>query len=185
MSVSLTLLGLLDRAPSHGYDLKRHYDRLFGNDRSLSFGQVYATLARLTRDGLIVSQAEPGDGPERKSYAITDAGHDQVADWLNEPVEPAPQLQTLLFIKVVLALLLDRDAAGYLVTQRRTHLARMRELTEMKRTGGPAELLLADYGLFHLEADLRWIDLTEARLGTLAETVRQAETGRNPGPATC
>ncbi|WP_027344471.1 PadR family transcriptional regulator [Hamadaea tsunoensis] len=179
MSVPLTLLGLLDRAPSHGYDLKRHYDTLFGNDKPLSFGQVYASLGRLTRDGLIESRAEPGDGPDRKSYAITDAGHGQVAEWLGEPVEPAPHLQTVLFVKVVLALLLDRDAAGYLDLQRRTHLARMRELTEIKRTGGPAELLLADYGLFHLEADLRWIDLTTARLGTLAETVRIAETGKN------
>ncbi|NUR29166.1 MAG: PadR family transcriptional regulator [Catenulispora sp.] len=179
MSVPLTLLGLLDRAPSHGYDLKRHYDVLFGNDKPLSFGQVYATLARLTRDGLIVARSEAGDGPDRKNYAITEAGHGQVAGWLAEPVEPVPQLQTVLFAKVVLALLLDRDAAGYLDMQRRTHLARMRELTEVKRTSGPVELLLADYGLFHLEADLRWIDLTAARLGTLAETVRLAQTGKN------
>jgi DNA-binding PadR family transcriptional regulator len=171
MSVALTLLGLLDRRPSHGYELKRDYDAHFGKDKPLPFGQVYATLARLTRDGMVVPDVEPGDGPDRKRYAITDPGKAEVEGWIAEPVEPEPHLQTTLFAKVVLALMLGRDAAGYLDVQRSAHLQRMRELTEKKRTGDGAELLLADYGLFHLEADLRWIDLTSARLGALAETV--------------
>ena len=73
MSVPLTLLGLLEREPSHGYDLKRDYDTFFGRGKPLPFGQVYATLARLARDGKAVAgEAEPGDGPDRKRYAITD-----------------------------------------------------------------------------------------------------------------
>ena len=75
----------------------------------------------------------------------------------------------MLFAKVVLALMLDRPAEGYLDTQRAAHLQRMRELTELKRTGGLVDALLADHGLFHLEADLRWIDLTAARLDALGE----------------
>jgi hypothetical protein len=59
-----------------------------------------------------------------------------------------------------------------LETQRSAHLQRMRELTEIKRNGGLVDVLLADHGLFHLEADLRWIDMTSARLSALAETVR-------------
>ena len=70
----------------------------------------------------------------------------------------------MLFAKVVLALMLGRPADEYLDTQRAAHLQRMRELTELKRTGGLVDALLADHGLFHLEADLRWIDLTAARL---------------------
>jgi hypothetical protein len=78
----------------------------------------------------------------------------------------------VLFAKVVLALMLERDAQAYLDAQRGAHLQRMRELTEVKRSGGLVDALLADHGLFHLEADLRWIDLTAARLDALRTEVR-------------
>ena len=173
MSVPLTLLGLLERQPSHGYDLKRDYDLWFGHGRALPFGQVYSTLARLARDGKVVmDEVTPGEGPERKRYVITEAGATEVGTWLAEPVEPEPHLQTVLFAKVVLALMLGRPAQRYLDTQRTAHLRRMRELTETKRTGGLVDALLADHGLFHLEADLRWIELTSARLDALAKEVR-------------
>jgi DNA-binding PadR family transcriptional regulator len=173
MSVPLTLLGLLEREPSHGYDLKRDYDAHFGRGRPLSFGQVYATLGRLARDGKVAAgQAEPGAGPDRKRYVITDAGVTEFEEWLAEPVEPEPYLQTVLFTKVVLALMLGRPAERYLDTQRGAHLRRMRQLTDLKQAGGLVDGLLADHGLFHLEADLRWIDLTAARLDSLAEQVR-------------
>ena len=170
----LTLLGLLEREPSHGYDLKRDYDAYFGRGKPLPFGQVYSTLARLTRDGKVVmGETEPGAGPDRKRYVITEQGATEVQAWLTEPVEPEPHLQTVLFAKVVLALMLDRPAEKYLDTQRAAHLQRMRELTELRRTGSMVDALLADHGLFHLEADLRWIDLTAARLDALAEAVRR------------
>jgi DNA-binding PadR family transcriptional regulator len=173
MSVPLTLLGLLEREPSHGYDLKRDYDAFFGRGKQLPFGQVYATLGRLARDGQVTAgDAEPGDGPDRKRYVITDTGRRVVDTWLAEPVEPEPHLQTVLFAKVTLALMLGKPAAAYLDTQRAAHLRRMQELTEVKRTGPLVDVLLADHALFHLEADLRWIDLTSARLADLAEAVR-------------
>ncbi|MFD0278162.1 PadR family transcriptional regulator [Kitasatospora sp. NPDC127111] len=173
MSVPLTLLGLLEREPSHGYDLKRDYDAFFGRGKPLPYGQVYATLGRLARDGKVVAgEAEPGDGPERKRYVITDAGVTEFEHWLTEPITPEPNLQTVLFTKVVLALMLGRDAETYLNTQRAAHLRRMRELNDLRRDGELVDALLADHGLFHLEADLRWIDLTTARLDALAEAVR-------------
>ena len=173
MTVPLALLGLLEREPSHGYDLKRDYDEFFGRGKPLPFGQVYSTLARLARDGKVeAGEPEPGAGPERKRYVITEQGVTQVHAWLAEPVDPEPHLQTVLFAKVVLALMTDRPAEVYLDTQRAAHLQRMRELTELKRTGGLVDALLADHSLFHLEADLRWIDLTTARLDALAEIVR-------------
>jgi len=172
MSVPLTLLGLLERAPSHGYDLKRDYDTFFGRGKQLPFGQVYATLGRLTRDGKVTpGEAEPGDGPDRRRYVITDTGRDEVDAWLADPVEPEPHLQTVLFAKVTLALMLGKPAERYLNTQRAAHLHRMQELTALKRTGPLVDVLLADHALFHLEADLRWIDLTSARLSELAEAV--------------
>jgi len=173
VTVPLTLLGLLDREPSHGYDLKRDYDAFFGRGKPLPYGQVYSTLARLARDGKIeAGEPEPGAGPERKRYVITPQGVTVVQAWLTEPVDPEPHLQTVLFAKVVLALMTDRPADVYLDIQRAAHLQRMRELTELKRSGALVDALLADHGLFHLEADLRWIDLTAARLDALAEVVR-------------
>jgi DNA-binding PadR family transcriptional regulator len=173
MTVPMALLGLLEREPSHGYDLKRDYDAYFGRGKPLPFGQVYATLARLARDGMVnVGDPEPGSGPERKRYVITEQGVTEVEGWLAEPVEPEPHLQTVLFAKVALALMTGRSAQDYLDAQRSAHLNRMRELTELKRNGNLVDALLADHGLFHLEADLRWIDLTESRLTTLAKQVQ-------------
>ena len=122
---------------------------------------------------MVAGDAEPGAGPDRKRYVITEAGATEVEAWLAEPAEPEPHLQTVLFTKVVLALMLGRPADRYLDAQRAAHLQRMRELTELKRTGGLLDVFLADYGLFHLEGDLRWIDMTAARLGALAEEVRR------------
>jgi DNA-binding PadR family transcriptional regulator len=173
MSVPLTLLGLLEREPSHGYDLKRDYDTYFGRGKPLPFGQVYSTLGRLARDGkVVINDVSPGEGPDRKRYLITELGATELDQWLTEPVEPEPHLQTVLFAKVVLALMLDRPAGEYLDTQRAAHLQRMRQLTEIKRTGSLVDGLLADHGLYHLEADLRWIETTGARLDALKRTVR-------------
>ena len=169
----MTQRGLLDREPSHGYALKRDYDAFFGRGKQLPFGQVYATLGRLARDGKVSGgNAEPGAGPDRKRYAITDAGRTEVDGWLSEPAEPEPHLQTVLFAKVALALMLGKPATAYLDRQRAEHIRRMQELTALKRTGPLVDVLLADHALFHLEADLRWIDLTSARQAELAEVVR-------------
>jgi DNA-binding PadR family transcriptional regulator len=174
VSVPLTLLGLLEREPTHGYDLKRDYDTYFGRDKPLPFGQVYATLSRLTRDGKAVArEAEPGAGPDRKRYVITELGAAEVDAWLSEPVQPEPHLQTVLFAKVVLALMLGRPADQYLDRQRAAHLQRMRELTDLKEHGDLMDTLLADHGLYHLDVDLRWIDHTAARLDVLAQAVNQ------------
>jgi DNA-binding PadR family transcriptional regulator len=173
MSVPLTLLGLLGREPSHGYELKRDYDTYFGREKPVPFGQVYATLGRLARDGKVVpGESEAGAGPDRKRYAITEVGRAEVEAWLVEPMEAESHLQTVLFAKVMLALMLGQPADRFLDAQRAAHLQRRRELNELKRTGGLVDALLADHGLFHLEADLRWIDITEGRLPALAQVVQ-------------
>jgi DNA-binding PadR family transcriptional regulator len=172
MTVSTTLLGLLEPEPSHGYELKRGYDSLFGGDRQLSFGQVYGTLNRLERDGLVTAGGlAPGSGPDRKRFAITPDGVAALEEWLDRPEPPEPHLQPVLFAKVVLAVLSGRPAARYLDTQRAAHLERMRSLNTQRRSARLTESLTAEYGLFHLEADLRWMDLTAARLDQLAAEV--------------
>jgi len=173
MSVPLTLLGLLERGPSHGYDLKRDYDAYFGRGRPLRYSQVYATLSRLARDGKTVpGPVEQGAGPERRRYVITEAGIAEVEQWLAEPAPPEPDLTSELFAKVVLALMLGRRADSYLDVQRAAHLQRMRELTELKRDSDQIGVLLADHAIYRLEADLRWIDHTAARLDLLARAVQ-------------
>jgi len=174
VTVPLTLLGLLERGPSHGYDLKRDYDAFFGRGKPLRYSQVYATLSRLARDGkAIPGPTEQQAGPERRRYVITGAGMADVQRWLAEPAPPEPDLQDELFAKVVLALLLGRPAESYLDIQRGAHLERMRELTELKRAGEPLDVLLADHAIYRLEADLRWIDHTAARLDLLSRAVRR------------
>ncbi len=168
------MLGLLGAGPSHGYDLKHSWDRWFSTTRLLAFGQVYATLARLARDGLITQiDSAPGSGPERKRYEITDAGRAKVADWLATPEPPDASIQADLFAKTVIALMLDDDAAGLLDAQRARHMERMRELTRLKTGGDLRTVLLADHALFHIEADLRWMETTAARLGELRTALRE------------
>ncbi|MEU7132093.1 PadR family transcriptional regulator [Streptomyces sp. NPDC046261] len=173
MSIGHTLLGLLESGPCHGYDLKRAFDERFGQDRPLHYGQVYSTMSRLLKNGLVeVDGVEHGGGPERKRYAITDAGITDVEQWLAQPEKPEPYLQSTLYTKVVLALLTGRDADALLDAQRSEHLRLMRELTRRKRDGDLADQLICDHALFHLDADLRWLELTAARLGQLAQAVR-------------
>ncbi|MEV6564165.1 PadR family transcriptional regulator [Streptomyces kronopolitis] len=173
MSIGHTLLGLLESGPRHGYDLKRTFDAHFGQDRPLHYGQVYATMSRLLKNGLVeVDGVEAGAGPERKRYAITDAGISDVAQWLARPEKPEPYLQSTLYTKVVMALLTGRDATELLDSQRAEHQRLMRGLTERKRTGELADQLICDHALLHLEADLCWLELTADRLDKLAETVR-------------
>jgi DNA-binding PadR family transcriptional regulator len=180
VSISYALLGLLEGASRHGYDLKQSYDRRFGGTKPIRFGQVYRTLAQLERDGRVeVLGVEAGAGPDRKRYAITAEGVTDLDAWLAEPEEPQPQLQAVLFTKVVLALMSGRPAGQYLDAQRAKHLAAMKALTNARRKAtSTQDTLLADYQLFHIEADLRWLDHTESRLASLAEEVRD-----DPGPA--
>ncbi|ABW11669.1 transcriptional regulator, PadR-like family [Parafrankia sp. EAN1pec] len=173
MSIGHALLGLLESGPRHGYDLKRSYDDRFGHDRPLHYGQVYATLARLLKNGLVeVDGVTPGGGPDRKRYAITDTGIADVERWLAQPEKPDLYLQSTLYTKIVLALLTGRPAVDLLDAQRSEHLRLMRELTRRKVGGDLADQLVCDHALFHLEADLRFLELAAARLDQLAAKVR-------------
>jgi DNA-binding PadR family transcriptional regulator len=172
MSLGHTLLGLLESGPRHGYDLKRTFDETFGHQRSLHYGQVYSTMSRLLRHGLVeIAGIEPGDGPERKRYAITTAGVTDVEDWLATPEKPEAYLQSTLYSKVVLALLTRRDAAEILDSQCSEHLRLMRVLVDRTHEGNLADRLVCEHALLHLEADLRWLELAAARLDALTRVV--------------
>lgn len=173
MTIALAFLALLEARPRHGYDLKNAYDRHFGRDRPLHYGQAYATLARLLKNGLAaIDGTEPGGGPDRKRYAITEAGVAGVQRWLDEPEDPAATPPSTLYAKIVGAVLTGRSAAAVLDAQRAANLRVMRELTRRRSDGGPADQLLRDHAMVHLEADLRWLEHAEARLDELTSAVR-------------
>lgn len=172
MTVPLTLLGLLSRSEMHGYDLKRLYDRVVSPDRPILAGQIYSTLQRLERDRRIaVVAVEQDEGPERRRFALTAEGVQDLRSWFESPESPAPYLPSALFAKVVVALMDGYPVEQLLDSQRAAHLQRMRELTRERREGELPQALLADFTLFHLEADLRWLDLTAARLRQLEASI--------------
>lgn len=163
------MLGLLAGGPRHGYDLKRAHDDRMPQARPLAYGQVYATLGRLERDGLVTAAGrDRGGGPDRTAYQLTTAGRTALDDWLGTVEPPAPYVASTLLAKVVVALLVaDRDrAAAYLVAQRAAHTARLRELTIRKSDPGASlgEVIAADFAITHLDADLRWLATTLDRV---------------------
>jgi DNA-binding PadR family transcriptional regulator len=177
MSTAHVLLGLLAGGPRYGYDLKRAHDDRLPQAKPLAYGQVYATLGRLERDGLVERAGqEQGSGPERTSYGLTTLGRERLAAWLTEVEAPAPHLTGALFSKVVVALMAAGvdQARGYLIAQRGAHMTRMRELTKTKIAPGASvgDVLAADYAIGHLDADLRWLETTLARVAELEKEVK-------------
>jgi DNA-binding PadR family transcriptional regulator len=174
VSVSRTLLGLLEPGPQHGYTLRQRYDTWFAAGRPLKSAQVYATLQRLARDGYVdLAGIEAGEGPDRRVYTITPAGVGELQRWLDtHEVPDVSASRRALFAKVVLALASGRPAEPLLDSQRQAHLARMRELRTARQRGDLLEQLDADFEMYHLDADLKWMDGAQARLDRLAAVVR-------------
>ena len=164
MPLGHTLLGLLEGAPRHGYELKSRYDDNFPETRPMPFGQVYATLSRLHRDELVdIAAVESGAGPDRKLYVITPAGVADLERWIADPT-PVQQVRSELLSRVIVALLTGRDPDAVLDTQRGVHLVRMRQLTERRRNADLTTAMACDHELFHLEADVKWIEHAAKRL---------------------
>jgi DNA-binding PadR family transcriptional regulator len=177
MSVSRTLLGLLEPKAQHGYTLRQRYDFWFGTQRPLKSAQVYSTLHRLTRDGFVdLAGVAAGEGPDRRLYAITEAGVYELDRWLQEPEVPeVSATRRVLFAKVVLALQSGRPARSLLDAQRQAHHDRLRDMRKARQAGDLMTQLDADFEMYHLDADLKWIDGAEARLDRLAAHIREAK----------
>jgi DNA-binding PadR family transcriptional regulator len=176
VSTPHVLLGLLADGPKHGYDLKRAHDLKLPRAKPVAFGQVYATLGRLVRDGLVVPAGQDRDaGPDRTSYELTDDGRKALTEWIAAVEAPMPHLSSVLLAKVVVALLVgDVDQArGYLAAQRAAHTIRLRELTAVKTdpAASLSDVIAADFGIAHLDADLRWLQTTLDRVADLHREV--------------
>lgn len=175
MSVSYAILGMLDVKPSYGYDLKKFYDSFFGQTKALAYGQVYGTLSRLNRDGSIeetTDDDEKSGGPDRIRYQITKTGEQELNGWLQKMEEPSSEIQPTLYMKTVLSILIGGETADYLDSQRDYHLDKMRELTKRKMNSPISDKLVIDHKLMHIEADIKWIDLTVSRLGALKKEIK-------------
>lgn len=167
MSVRHSLLAILAAEPTHGYALKAAFEKSTANAWPLNVGQVYTTLARLERDGLVVSEGT-GDGP-RQSWRITAAGREQLAAWYASPIVDDPPPRDELAIKVLLAVAADvEDVGAILADQRAATMDRLQELTRQKMRADPRRelpwVLLLDALILKAEAEVKWLDLCEARL---------------------
>ena len=166
MSVGHVLLGVLAEGPAHGYDIKRAHDARFPGAKPLAFGQVYQSLGKLERDGVVeVAETSQEGGPERTTYSLTTRGQGALTGWLEEPEPAGPYAADELVRKTVTALRTGADAGGFLTKQRSIHLAKMRELLAVQSTHGDTDARIAiDHTIAHLDADLRWLETAAARV---------------------
>jgi DNA-binding PadR family transcriptional regulator len=165
MATNEVVLALLRSGPAHGYDLKRDHDEWFADSRPLAFGQIYATLNRLEREGLVqVVETRSESGPERTVYALDERGEERLREWLAEPAGAAASSADEIVRKTVAALRTGDDPAEFLSRQRAAHLRRMRELKTGAPGPDPIRRLARDHLIAHLDADLRWLETAAERV---------------------
>lgn len=157
-------LALLAVAPAHGYELGHALEQRFGPLLpALNAGQIYTTLGRLERDGLVRGSDVEGDARGKRVYELTDAGRAELLAWAGEPTVGG-RLKDEFFMKLVLATAAGAVGAKALIDrQRREYLQSLRDLETLASGNGDIASLLAEGAALHLEADLRWLDLCEAR----------------------
>ena len=162
------LLGLLAQEQSHGYDLKNAFEVMLGGTWPLNIGQVYTTLARLERDGLVESQVVPQDLlPDRKVYSLTGAGQEELEHWLAEATAGSIRLKDEFFVKLLVHQLVGSDGLSALIwKQRQVYMQTLAQLTALRADPAlePATVLLVEGAILHVEADLEWLDLCEEKL---------------------
>ena len=180
MSVKLGLLALLDEQPMYGYQLHSAFKERTGGTWPLNIGQVYTTLSRLERDGLVEPTGTDDEGRQR--YALTEAGRDELETWFASPVARADRPRDELAIKLAVALSVSGvDVRDVIQTQRTATLRDLQELTRQKlRTSDEdiAGLLALDSLVFQAEAESRWLDSCEERLVRRPAQPKQKNRGR-------
>ena len=177
MSVRHALLGLLARRPRHGYELRAAFEAIVGGEQNWDVkpAQVYTTLERLAQARLVIVEAiEQESGPEKRVYAITPAGRAALQEWFTCGVERDHQRDEF-FIKLMLCLISGEADPRQVIHIQRSQLYRelhavMAQRNSLDPKTELARILLLSKAEMHLEADLRWLDITEARL---AEVQRQ------------
>jgi DNA-binding PadR family transcriptional regulator len=182
MTVRHALLALLSEGPKYGLQLGQEFEARTGEVWPLNIGQVYTTLQRLERDGLIESDDASEDGPQ-KGFRITAAGTDELGEWLRTPPDMSVPPRDELVIKVLIAIRLPGVDVLEIVQAHRRHLVEtMHYYTRLKEDADEDEvglLLVADAEIFRLDAFIRWLDAAEARIRRLP-----ADTANGPAAQT-
>jgi DNA-binding PadR family transcriptional regulator len=167
MSVRHALLALLSEGPKYGLQLRQEFEARTGEVWPLNVGQVYTTVQRLERDGLVESDDTEEPGPQ-KSYRISDEGRAELAAWLSTPPADEVPPRDELVIKVLVALRVPGvEVSGMLQAHRKHAIETMRRYTLLKEEATEDDiglLLVADAEIFRLEAIVRWLDAADARL---------------------
>jgi DNA-binding PadR family transcriptional regulator len=170
MSVRYALLGFLAQQPRHGYELRAAFEALVGGEENWDVkpSQVYSTLARLEESGLVAEESvEKQGGPEKRVYSITPAGRDALRSWFASPTV-SDHLHDEVFVKLMLSLSSGGLTRQVIHVQRTALYRELHRITEQRQEANPqqelARILLMDKTVMHLEADLRWLDMVEARL---------------------
>ena len=171
MSVRYALLGLLKQQPRYGYELRAAFIALAGGVEAWEVkpAQIYTTLNRMVESGLVEKQLNESDGSDEKVvFSLTPSGEAEFAGWFGQGILDDPQ-QDPFYLKLMLSLELpDVDAGRLIQTQRATLYQELHRITTVRTSLDPhtelARILLMDKAIMHLEADLRWLDMIEARL---------------------
>lgn len=169
MSVKQALLALLEQGPMYGYQLRSEFEERTGGTWPLNVGQVYTTLARLERDGLVAGSEADDDG--HLVYRLTDTGRGEVAAWFTTPVARTQPPRDELAIKLALAVTVPGVDVGRVIQQQRSAtMTALQDYTRLKRGERGTERTDLAWGLvleslvFAAEAEIRWLDHCESRL---------------------
>jgi len=183
VSVRQSVLALLAQGPGYGARIKHEFEARTGGSWPLNVGQVYTTLARLERDGLVAAAGGPDD-EGRIAYRLTPAGRDAAGSWWSTPVERTEAARDELVIKLALAVSTPGvDPYAVLRSQRSATMGHLQALTRVKLADPgadptSAERIVLEHQLFTVEAELRWLDHVESAL--LARTTGHPPTGAHP-----
>lgn len=169
-AVQNAILALLAQRPRHGYELRDLFEAAVGGHWELNSGQIYSSLDRLSRDGLVVEEGiERGGGPDKRFWALTELGARELEGWFNSPIPRDYRLRDEFYLKLMIVLVTQPARAGnVLIVQRRELYRELHDLTARRNSYNPkqqlAHILLLDSAVMHTEAELRWLDMVEARL---------------------
>jgi DNA-binding PadR family transcriptional regulator len=191
MSVRHALLALLTEGPKYGLQLREEFEARTGEVWPLNVGQVYTTLQRLERDGLVESDGNGQDGPQ-KAFRITAAGAQELTGWLRTPSDMSSPPRDELVMKVLVSLRVPgTDARDVIQVHRRYLVELMQQWTRIKESEAESDMSLAlvvDAELFRLDAVVRWLDAADGRIkrgaDPSADPQATTETGTTTGTTT-
>jgi DNA-binding PadR family transcriptional regulator len=187
MSVRHALLALLSEGPKYGWQLREEFEARTGEVWPLNVGQVYTTLQRLERDGLVESEGTGAEGPQ-KGFRITAEGEQELARWLRTPPDLNSPPRDELVMKVLVAMHVPSADVHAVIQAHRRHLVELMQrwtrIREDETAGNLSTLLAVDAELFRLDSVVRWLDAAEARVNRAAAdgTMTWADQARPASP---